>query len=121
MRLAWLMMLSLLVPAAAFAKRAPPKEVPPVVHEGVEYRFPHFGYLEEEGQNGGIVEAHDQRTGKLLWRLKVYAPSRAPGLEGDVQDVFITSARLEGNKLAISNERGERYEVDLATRAVRKR
>ncbi len=121
MRAEWLLMLSLLLPATAFAKRAPPKDVPPIVHEGVEYRFPHFGYLKEEGQNGGIVEAHDRKTGKLLWRLKVYSPARDAGLEGDVQDVFITSAKLEGGKLVIANERGETYEVELATRAVRRR
>lgn len=119
MRLEWLLVLSLLAPAATFAKRAPPKEVPPIVHEGVEYRFPHFGSLKEEGQNGGIVEARDRKTGELLWRLKVYSPAREPGREGDVQDVFITSARLEGAKLVVTNERGATYEVDLATRAVR--
>jgi hypothetical protein len=46
-----------------------------------------------------------------------------PKLEGDVQDVFITSISktLFGQKLNIRNEKGRSYIVDPATRAVRAR
>jgi len=40
-----LLFFGLLVAAVALAKRAPPRDVPPIVHGGIEYRFPHFGYL----------------------------------------------------------------------------
>jgi hypothetical protein len=123
MRVVW-MLLSLglaVVPALAMGKRAAPQDVPPIVHQGVAYSFPHFGYLEEEGQNGGVVEARDVKSGRRLWRLKAYTTRRVPGREQDVQDVFITSAKLAGNRLVVTNEEGQTFEVDLTTRAVRAR
>jgi hypothetical protein len=45
-------------------------------------------------------------------------PVRRPELEGDVQDVWFRSLRVERGKLLIENERGERFEVDPATRHV---
>lgn len=43
---------------------------------------------------------------------------RRPELEGDVQDVWFRFLRVEGGKLLIENERGERFEVDPVTRHV---
>ena len=123
MRVVWMLLslASLVVPACAMGKRAAPRDVPPIVHQGVEYSFPHFGYLDEEGQNGGVVEARDVKSGRRLWRLKVYTTRRFPWREQDVQDVFITSAKLVGNSLVVTNEKGKTFEVNLATRAVRAR
>ncbi len=116
--LAWLLALA---PAAVLAKRAAAAEVPPVVDHGVKYVFPHFSTEGGEAQAGGVVEARDEKSGALLWRVRVYSTRVDPKLERDVQDVFLTSARLEGGKLVVTNEKGETYEVDLATHAVRKR
>jgi hypothetical protein len=100
------------------AKRSAPEPVRPVVHKGVKYTAPHF----VDGQPaGGVVEALDAKTGKALWRLKVYEIKPDPNLERDVQDVFITSLAINGNKLLVVNERHERYSVDLKTHAVSKR
>src|SRR5262249_40370967 len=51
------------------SKRSAPQPVPPVVHKGVKYTAPHF--VDGEAA-GGVVEALDAKTGKTLWRLKVY-------------------------------------------------
>jgi len=100
------------------AKRSAPKPVPPVVHKGVKYTAPHF--VDGEAA-GGVVEALDAKTGKIVWRLKVYEMNPAPNLERDVQDVFITSLAIDGNNLLVTNERHDRYSVDLKTHAVSKR
>lgn len=100
----------------ATASRAPPPRVPPVFIAGIRYaQVP--GDLETDGQAGGILAAYDA-SNREVWRLKVYGNARRPELEGDVQDVWFRSLRVEGGKLLIENERGERFEVDPATRQV---
>jgi hypothetical protein len=54
----------------------------------------------------------------LAMRSQVYRNARRPELEGDVQDIWFRSLRVDGGKLLIENERGERFEVDPATRQV---
>lgn len=98
------------------ASRPPPPRVPPVFVAGVRHAQV-AGDLATDGQVGGILAAYDG-SGRELWRLKVYENVRRPDLEGDVQDVWFRSMRADGNKLMIENERGERFEVDLATRRV---
>jgi hypothetical protein len=98
------------------ASRAPPPRVPPVFIAGMRYaQVP--GDLETNGQVGGMLAAYDA-SNREVWRLKVYENPRRPELEGDVQDVWFRSLRVEGGKLLIENERGERFEVDPATRHV---
>jgi len=108
-------------PAAVSAKRAAPHAVPPVTYAGIRYVFPHFANENGTAQNGGVVQARDAKSDALLWTLKVYEVNHKPGMETDVQDVFITSARIEKGLLVITNERNETYEIDLAKRLVRRR
>lgn len=100
----------------AGASRAPPPCVPAVFVAGVCYAQV-AGDVAVDGQVGGILVARDSSS-RELWRLPVYANPRRPGLEGDVQDVWFRSMRVEGGKLLIENERGERFEVDPQTRRV---
>ena len=69
----------------------------------------------------GFVVATDTRSRKELWRERIFTVRIDPALEGDVQDAFITSLVIEGGALLITNERGDRYALDLATRKVTKR
>ncbi len=103
------------------AKRSTPKEVTPVVYEGVRYTAPHWVIANGKRIAGGYIEAFNAQTNKKLWRLKIYETKYAPQLEKDVQDVFITSMAIEKNKLVVVNERDVGYEVDLKTRRVTKR
>jgi hypothetical protein len=98
------------------ASRPPPPRVPPVFVNGIRYAQV-AGDLETDGQVGGMLGAFDGAS-RQLWRLKVYDNRRRPELEGDVQDVWFRSLRAEGGRLVIENERGERFEVDPATRSV---
>ncbi|MDH3287525.1 MAG: hypothetical protein OEP48_07360 [Betaproteobacteria bacterium] len=95
------------------AKRAAPKPVQPVVANSVKYSAPH--------EHMGFVVATDTSSHKELWRERIYAVRINPTLERDVQDVFITSLSIERGALMITNERGDRYTLDLATRQVTKR
>lgn len=95
------------------ASRAPPPHVPPVWIAGMRYAQV-AGDLETDGQVGGILAAYDA-SHRQVWRRKVYENARRPEREGDVQDVWFRSLRVEGGKLLIENERGERFEVDPAT------
>jgi hypothetical protein len=96
-----------LCPFTAFAKRAAPKPVPPVVEDGVEYRASHARM--------GCVEAIDAASGRKLWETRVYSVIINPLVERDVQDVFITSLQVRAGGLLVSNEAGRTYELDLRT------
>jgi hypothetical protein len=69
----------------------------------------------------GFVIATDTTSHKELWRERIYTVKIDPALERDVQDVFITSLVEEKGSLIVTNERGESYALDLATRKVTKR
>ena len=103
---------SLLVLTAAplSAKRSPPKSVKPVAVGGITFSAP--------GWPIGVVIATDASSGRELWRQRIYTIRYDRKLEQDVQDVFITSLKLRGNVLLITNERGERFVLDLSTRKV---
>ncbi len=66
----------------------------------------------------GFVVASDAASGRQLWRQRIYSIRLEPALERDVQDVFITSLRLRGQALIVTNERGARFVLDLRTRKV---
>jgi hypothetical protein len=117
-----------LIQEAAMSDQAPkppsldrnaPKRVPPLVRQGVRYEQNLSALEAEFGQVGGILTAHDAKTGAILWSVKVYDNKRKPGLEGDVQDVFFRSMAFDSKgRLVIENERGQRFAVDVGTRKV---
>ena len=96
--------------APVLAKRGAPPLVPPVTVGTVEYSAP-------SGRMGFVV-ATDTRSHQELWRERIYFVVINPFLERDVQDVFINSLVVEGNSLLITNERGARFVLNLATRKV---
>jgi hypothetical protein len=98
----------------AFAKRMPPKEVKPVVHDGVKYIANH-----DNGREG-IVVAQDEKSGKKLWEAVIYKVKIDPNLEEDVQWVFISGMEITGDKLIVANEKRDLYSLDLKTQKVEK-
>jgi hypothetical protein len=97
------------------AKRAAPSAVEPVIIGSVRYS------ADATPEFMGFVIATDVSSGKELWRQRIYKVAINPSLERDVQWVFIASLRQEGGALLISNERGENFRLDLATRKITKR
>lgn len=92
------------------AKRLPPKDVPPVIHEGIRYT----------ARYAGLVEAFNDKTGEKLWDVKVYGTPINPELEEDVQFVYIRSLQLFGTQLLVSDERQGHFVVDIRSRQVSK-
>jgi hypothetical protein len=90
----------------AWGKRTAPPELPPVVNGDMEYRA--------STSRPGCVEGRDTRGRETWWR-QIYVIAYDPGLEKDVQDVFIKEMKLADGSLRIVNERGDEYKLDLKT------
>ena len=109
---------TLLLSSSALAKRTVPEKVAPVVTEEAIYSVPHFS--NGQPHNGGVIDAHDPKTNKLLWRVVVYKVVYNNDIEGDVQDIFIKSLALDKDHglLIMSDERDRMFVLDLATKKV---
>jgi hypothetical protein len=106
--------LLLLSAAPVQAKRAVAKSVDPVLIGAVRYS------ASSETTRMGFVIATDAKSGKELWRQRIYRIFINPFVEADVQWVFIKSLAQQGRTLIITNEREARFRLDLATREVTK-
>src|SRR3989339_925806 len=84
-----------------------PKEVPALEYNGVKYIVDH-GKM-------GWVEAWDIKTSQKLWDKKVYQVEFDPYLESDAQYVFITSLKIENDRLIVTNEMKGTYTLDPLT------
>lgn len=112
------LMVVLLTPDA-LAKRAAPAEVPKQVAGGVVFTAPHFTTGKDgESVHGGVVEAREEKSGKLLWSIRVYETRHDPGLEGDVQDVFIKTLSHDPvhGLLVMSDEKDRVFVLDLKSK-----
>jgi len=107
-------LLAALAPTFAQAKRAAAPKIDPVMHEGVRYTAPN-----DNGRQASI-QAWDPKTDKMAWKVTVFTNPIDPGLEEDVQWVFIQRISIQGGKLIIVAENGQAYSLDLKTRAVEK-
>ena len=108
---ALILLFTSLVASHVMAKRGAPKDVAPITRNGVIYSVPH-------DQMGSIV-AKDEKSEKVLWTKLIYTVKYVPGLEKDVQDCFITELKLAEDKLIVTNENNDQYELDPATQAVK--
>jgi hypothetical protein len=106
MQLKILFFLLFLAFSACFAKRAVPSPVPPIVKDGIQYVANECGM--------GCVKAIELKTKKELWKVTLYKIEFIKGLEEDVQWVFIKEMKLSGDKLIVTNERNDRYEINLS-------
>jgi hypothetical protein len=87
------------------AKRIPPPEVKPVIHNGIKYTAPR--------QHMGCVEARSAEKNGMCWMRQIYVVKYDLDLERDVQDVFIKDMALKNGALVITNERGHEYHLNL--------
>ena len=103
---------------AKSAKIAAPDDVPPVTVGGTRYEAVHWGKSLGFAQNGGHVRAVDVASGATLWVAEVYRIDYRPELEADKQDTFIVDLRPApgGGALSVTDDRGRRWKLDLATR-----
>lgn len=108
---------------APAGKRVAAPSVAPLTLDGVRYEAPADTRDFGDEQAGGYIVACDARSGRELWRLRIYATAYDGQLEQDVQDVYIRSLRAgpHGRTLEIVDELDRHYTLDLATRTVRAR
>jgi hypothetical protein len=97
-----------------FAKRTPRPIVNPIVSENIKYS------AQGDGRTGYVV-ANEVITGKELWRVEIFRVHLEPGLEEDVQWVFITELKLVDNALLVKDEKHRCYVLDLSTRQVKRK
>ena len=107
-----ILFMAMLLPCLTSAKRIAPAKVEPVIHAGIRYVAPN-----DDGRRA-YIEAWDVQTNKKLWDVTVFTNRVDPKLEEDVQWIFITTLKAEGDKLVVMSERGNTYEIDLNSRVV---
>jgi hypothetical protein len=90
----------------------PPAMIEPVIHEGVRYVAPN-----DDGRRA-YIQAWDVKTNKKLWELTVFTNRTDPGLEEDVQWIFINKLIVRDSTLTVISERGRTYRIDLKTKAI---
>jgi hypothetical protein len=102
------------------ARRLAPKDVPPVIFDGVRYEVLLEGRFPGTMQHGGRLAAIDEVSGEQLWELLVYQVDFDGKFESDVQDVFIVDMALaeDQTKLLIRNGKKKNFALDLKTRIV---
>jgi hypothetical protein len=111
-RLAVILLLTLLLPQSASAKRIAPGNVEPVMSKGIRYVAPN-----DDGRRG-YIEAWNVGTNKKLWELTIFTNGIDPNLEQDVQWVFIKALNIQDGRLMVTSEHGKTYQVDVNTRSI---
>jgi hypothetical protein len=113
MRLVPIVFVMTLLPCLTSAKRITPAMVEPVIYESIRYVAPN-----DDGRRA-YIEAWDVQSNKKLWNLTVFTNRIDPKLEEDVQWIFIKTLSIEKGVLLITSEHGERYQIDLKTKAIK--
>src|SRR5581483_6763187 len=104
----------------AFAKRGEPKPVKPLSLNGVEYSVAHEQVQKNKEPVGmrAFVVAHDEKSGKELWKVQVYEVTYDLNLETDIQDVYIISLTATDKGLLAENEKMKKYLIDVQQHTV---
>ncbi len=111
-RLAAAILVLLVQPHLASAKRTVTVNVAPVIYEGIRYVAPN-----DDGRRG-YIEAWNVGTNKKLWELTLFTNGTDPNLEEDVQWVFIKALNIQDGRLMVTSERGKTYQVDVNTKEI---
>ncbi len=100
--------------------RPPPPRLQPVTRDGVRYEEDMESSRHGGTGRGGYLVATNAATGERLWSVEVYhVPAAGPGAPGETSRHFRSlSPARDGAAVAIEDEAGGRYLVDLATRTV---
>ena len=109
-----LLLMVVLLPGIAHAKRKAAPKIEPVIYEGVRYVAPN-----NDGRRA-YVQAWDTTTNKMVWEVTVFRNFINPLVEEDVQHVYIKKMSILDGKLILVAEDDRAYSVDLKTRAVKR-
>ena len=100
--------------SSAWCKRGGAPIVEPVIYENIKYISPNDDGIRE------YIQAWDIKAKRKIWELTIFANPLQPGLEKDVQWVFIEKMKLEQNNLLITDERARQFIVDLKTKQIKR-
>lgn len=105
-----LIFLSCIYTNEIFARRVAPQQAEPIHYNGVIYssRYDH----------GGIIEARDKNTKKLLWKKQIYFVKYHKHVEKDIQEIFITKIIPMKRYILIMNEKNETYKLFFKTHKI---
>lgn len=109
-----------MVPAQA--KRAAPPVAAPAHEKGIEYRAVHERYT-EKGAPAGIrayLAAIEEKSGKELWKARLYDLRYKGRMETDVQDVYVKALHLEAPGILAVTEDETGYLVNRDKHTVKK-
>lgn len=97
------------------AKRKAPSEIPSIIFKGKKYIVTHWNKEPAFKQNGGIIEVWNIKKNRLIKRVLIYKIQYKSEIESDIQDVFITSIKLNKSKntIIIVNEKGNIYGLNI--------
>jgi len=109
----WIVMGLLMGTATVQAMRTMPSNVAPVSKDGIRYEAP----IDAMSPHA-IVQAWDEKTNKKLWEKTIFTNKENPRMETDY--IFIRTLQIDGNKLIITDENKQQYQLDLKTLAVSK-
>lgn len=106
-------------------KRAAGNIADAVVYKGVKYEAvlwsePTWGSDPLPDTATAFLVAMDAHSGAELWRAKLYDVRFDADMERDKQEIYVErlSLNLTRSKLKAVDERGRKYQIDLATHAV---
>ncbi len=100
--------------SSAWCKRGGAPIVGSVLYDNIRYTVPNDDGTRE------YIQAWDMETQKKIWELTIYTNAIQPGLEKDVQWVFIDTMKLGKDHLLITDKRARRFLVDLKTRQIKR-
>ena len=89
----------------SLAKKNKPPKIAPLLYRGIKFVAPNTV------KEMGYVQAWDVETGKKVWEKKAYNVIKIPFFFEE--DVFIISLSVEDGKLAVGNEKGNEYKIDI--------
>jgi len=95
-----ILLLTLLLPKKAPAKRLTPAKVDPVINEGIRYVAP-----SDDGRRD-YIEAWNVGTNKKPWELTIFTNPIDPNLEKGVQWVFIKRVDGQHGRLSVNPNAG---------------
>lgn len=104
----------LTIVSAAWSKRGRAPVVGPLIYENLKYIAPNDDGVRE------YIEVWDLQAKKKVWEQTIYTNSIQPGLEKDVQWVFIKKITIDRGNLLITDEHDRRFLLDLKTRRIKR-
>lgn len=105
----FLLLLSL---SNAWARRAPPPTLTPIVQQGFSYSVEVGG---DERHFVSYLVCRRLRGKVEQWRAPLYRIHYRADVKYDVQQVYVSSLKLDGETIVAQSERGQTYRVELST------